>query len=98
MEKTYYDYEKVYSGDDNYYWGVNPSQMCLRIISLMPPDRRLKVLDIGCGEGKDAVFLARCGYDVSAFDITHSGVEKTKRLAEKAQVHVRHPTFIFVLC
>ena len=83
-----YDYEKVYSATDKYYWGVKPSEMCLKIVSFMPPDKPLKVLDIGCGEGKDSVFLARCGYDVSAFDISNAGVEKTKRLADKANVNI----------
>ncbi|MCL2079762.1 MAG: methyltransferase domain-containing protein [Oscillospiraceae bacterium] len=83
-----YDYENVYGSINEYYWGVNPSQMCLEVVKLMPPDRHIKVIDIGCGEGKDAVFLARCGYDVSAFDLSSSGVEKVKRLAEKAKVSV----------
>ena len=81
-------YENAYSSASEYYWGVNPSRMCLKVISLMPPDKRIKVLDIGCGEGKDAVFFARCGYDVSAFDISDTGIEKTKRLAQSAGVHV----------
>ncbi|GGG26918.1 hypothetical protein GCM10010916_49150 [Paenibacillus abyssi] len=54
----------------------------------MPPTKHLKLLDIGCGEGKDAVFFARNGYDVTAFDISDAGVEKTKRLADKIGVHV----------
>ena len=83
-----YNYENVYSNSDDYYWGVTPSQMCLKILSLMPPNQPLKVLDICCGEGKDAIFFARCGYNVSAFDLTDSGVEKTKRLADKANVNV----------
>ncbi len=45
-------------------------------------------MDIGCGEGKDAVFFARNGYDVTAFDVSDAGIEKTKRLAEKTGVHV----------
>jgi len=49
----------------------------------------MKLLDIGCGEGKDAVFLARCGYNVSAFDISEAGLEKAKQLADKANVNVR---------
>jgi tellurite methyltransferase len=91
-EKLYY--EKAYGNTDEYYWGVNPSQMCLKIISLMPPqrssvqDKHIKILDIGCGEGKDAVFFARCGYDVSAFDISDAGIEKTKRLADIAKVNI----------
>ena len=83
-----HDYENVYGNTDEYYWGVSPSHMCLEAIKLMPPDRHIKVIDIGCGEGKDAVFLARCGYDVSAFDLSSSGIEKVKLLAEKANVSV----------
>jgi len=85
-ETSYYE---NYYKQDEYYWGVQPSNMCLKVLELLPPVRPLKILDIGCGEGKDAVFLARCGYDVSAFDISEAGIEKTKRLAEKARVHVR---------
>lgn len=78
------DYRK-----DGYFWGIEPNSTCLKTIELMPPSRPLKLLDIGCGEGKDAVFFARCGYEVSAFDISEAGIEKTKRLAEKARVNVR---------
>jgi len=88
-------YEEDYRKEE-YFWGVKPSIMCLKILELMPPTSPVKILDIGCGEGKDAVFLARCGYDVSAFDISEAGIEKTKRLAEKARVHVR--TFRANLC
>jgi len=88
-------YENSYKKDE-YFWGVRPSVMCLKILELIPPDRPIKILDIGCGEGKDAVFLARCGYNVSAFDISEAGLDKTKRLAEKAHVHVR--TFRANLC
>ena len=81
-------YESYYQKEE-YFWGVEPSTMCLKVLELIPPVRPIKVLDIGCGEGKDAVFLARCGYDVSAFDISEAGLEKTKRLADRAHVHVR---------
>jgi len=54
----------------------------------MPPTKHLKVLDVGCGEGKDAVFFARNGYDVTAFDVSDAGIEKTRKLAEQAGVRV----------
>ncbi|WP_286119110.1 class I SAM-dependent methyltransferase [Thermoactinomyces sp. DSM 45891] len=47
-----------------------------------------KLLDIGCGEGRNAVFFARNGYDVTAFDISDAGIEKTKRLADHVGVEV----------
>jgi tellurite methyltransferase len=80
-------YNKVYDSED-YYWGVEPSTMCYDVLRYLPPTRPLKLLDIGCGEGKDAVFFARCGYIVSAFDLSEAGIEKTRSLAEKARVTV----------
>jgi tellurite methyltransferase len=85
-DKSFYEdnYRKA-----EYFWGVEPNTACLKVVELMPPTKPLKLLDIGCGEGKDAVFFARCGYEVSAFDISEAGLEKTKRLADQARVHVR---------
>jgi tellurite methyltransferase len=81
-------YEDRYRKAD-YFWGIQPGPLCLKVLEALPPTRPLKLLDIGCGEGKDAVFFARCGYDVTAFDISNAGLEKTKRLAERARVPVR---------
>ena len=80
-------YEELYKQDE-YYWGFKPSATCLKVLTAMPPTRRLKLLDIGCGEGRNAVFFARNGYEVTAFDLAQSGVDKTKRLAERVGVHV----------
>jgi len=83
----YLDFNAAYSKNE-YVGGIAPSSECLKTISLLPPDKHLKVLDICCAEGKNAVFFARCGYEVDAFDLSEAGVEKTKRLANKARVHV----------
>ena len=81
-------YEDDYRREE-YFWGIRPSGMCLKVLELLPPVHPVKILDIGCGEGKDAVFFARCGYDVTAFDVSEAGLEKTKRLADSARVTVR---------
>jgi tellurite methyltransferase len=81
-------YEEAYKKDE-YFWGIEPSRMCLKVLEIMPPVRPLKLLDIGCGEGKDAVFFARCGYEVSAFDISGAGLDKLKRLADSSRVRVK---------
>lgn len=73
---------------DAYYWGLAPSSMCYEVMKLLPPTRPLRLLDIGCGEGKDAVFFARNGYDVTAFDIAESGLAKARRLADACGVQV----------
>lgn len=80
-------YQQRYD-QDGYYWGVAPSSMCYEVMRLKPPSRPLRVLDIGCGEGKDAVFFARNGYEVTAFDIAESGIDKARRLADACGVNV----------
>ena len=81
------NYEKWYEGDE-YYWGLKPGDFLSDLIKLVPPAGNTKVLDIGCGEGKDAVFMAEKGYDVTAFDLTENGIRKTLALAHKRGVKV----------
>ena len=81
------EYEQRYQGE-NYYWGINPNRLCYEIMQRRPPIQPYRVLDIGCGEGKDAVFLARNGYMVEAFDIAETGLAKARSLADHHQTHV----------
>lgn len=81
------DYDNRYN-TDGYYWGLMPNRICYDIMKILPPIKPYRVLDIGCGEGKDAVFFAKCGYAVTAFDISESGIEKAKKLAEHNRVEV----------
>lgn len=80
-------YDDRYKGED-YYWRLQPSASCLKVLEFLPPVRPLKLLDIGCGEGQNAVFFARNGYEVTAFDLSGQGLEKARRLAEKAGVNL----------
>lgn len=81
-------YEKCYKGDE-YYWGLEPAEFLNSLVEAIGRDpTTLSVLDIGCGEGKDAVFLAQKGCAVTAFDITESGIRKTRRLANEREVEI----------
>lgn len=73
---------------DGYYWGIEPNDLAFDVLKLKYPTRPLRLLEIGCGEGRDAVFFAKNGFIVTAFDATESGIEKAKRLAEIHQVEV----------
>jgi tellurite methyltransferase len=80
-------YEEKYKGTTN-YWGLRPSPLCLKVLWAMPFEKRIKLLDIGCGEGRNAVFFAKNGYEVTAFDLAAAGVEKTRRNAKQAGVQI----------
>lgn len=81
-------YDEKYDRKE-YYWGKKPSLLCYEIMKLMPPDKPLKLLDIGCGEGRNAIFFARNGYDVTAFDLSLKGVKKTKCFADEVGVPIK---------
>jgi cyclopropane fatty-acyl-phospholipid synthase-like methyltransferase len=62
-------YDDVYSKHDDYF-GSEPNSLLLDYYHLL--DKRMPVLDIGAGQGRHAVFLARNGFSVDA--IERSGV------------------------
>lgn len=47
-----------------------------------------EVLDVGCGEGRNSVWLARRGCKVTGIDISPLALEKARRLAEEHGVKV----------
>jgi len=82
-------YDQKYASQE-YYWGKKPSAICDRIIEIIRPssDFRPKLLDLGCGEGRNAVYFAKHGFKVVGLDASLPGLEKTRRYAEEAGVHV----------
>lgn len=44
--------------------------------------KRGKVLDLGCGQGRNAIALARLGYTVSGIDISKVGIEQMNRAGQ----------------
>lgn len=73
-------YEKYYE-QSGFFLGTRPDPLCLKIIELYPPERPTSVLLFGSGEGKDAVFLARNGYNVHAVELSDIGRHKAIQLA-----------------
>ncbi|MBA3268338.1 MAG: class I SAM-dependent methyltransferase [Acidimicrobiia bacterium] len=47
-----------------------------------------RALDVGCGEGRNAVWLASKGWTVTAVDFSDVGLAKARRLAEAQAVEV----------
>ena len=84
MNKPFW--EESYKDDDATTFGKEPNPTIKERWTLFTKNGT--VLDVGCGEGKNAIFLAKKGFVVDAFDISESGIEKLKRLALKNHVKV----------
>ncbi|OLE47569.1 MAG: hypothetical protein AUG01_09740 [Candidatus Rokubacteria bacterium 13_1_20CM_2_69_58] len=72
---------------NEYIWGLAPSQFAREVRALLPPGAR--VLELGCGEGRDSVYFASCGCDVTGVDVSAAGLHKAERLARAHGVKVR---------
>ncbi len=68
-----------------YAYGTEPNNFLVSAADRIPPGR---VLSLGDGEGRNSVFLARLGYDVTAVDVSDVGLEKARRLAADANVSI----------
>jgi len=90
MNKGSRFYDERYA-EKEFYWGKKPSAMCDRIIEVVQPSPQFypKLLDLGSGEGRNAIYFAKNGFDVTCVDISLPGLEKTKRYAEEVAVGVK---------
>ena len=90
-EKYYRAYEqrysRVYSSGARYWNEHRPSRALERFLSARNPvgDR---VLEMGCGEGFEARFLAERGFIVTAVDISPTVVEKCRRELEGEDLNI----------
>jgi ubiquinone/menaquinone biosynthesis C-methylase UbiE len=70
--------------DDGYrackcFWGTQPSSLIVEQFAECVDLSGRSVLDAGCGEGKNAIFLARKGASVVAIDVSSAAIANAKR-------------------
>ncbi|WP_205718493.1 class I SAM-dependent methyltransferase [Actinomadura sp. WMMA1423] len=69
--------------ENHHIWSGEPNAVLVQEIAGLEPGT---ALDLGCGEGADAVWLARRGWRVTAADISGVALERAARHAEEAGV------------
>lgn len=69
----------------NYIFGKRPIKFLVDNVHLLPKG---KALDLAMGEGRNGVFLAIQGYDVTGLDISEKGLQKAHQLAEANNVKI----------
>jgi SAM-dependent methyltransferase len=75
-----------YSGDQLAY-GEAPNDFLLEMAGRLPKSGL--ALDIGAGEGRNALYLASRGFDVQAIDQSEVGIQKAQRLAQERGLALR---------
>jgi len=75
-----------YSSDE-FAYGEEPNEYFKEQLSKLKPGRILLPAD---GEGRNAVFAARQGWEVESFDISSEGKRKADLLAEKYELSINY--------
>ncbi len=75
MHRT--DWDRRYTGSE-LLWSAEPNRFLVAETAELPPGR---VLDLACGEGRNGVWLAERGFELTGVDFSAVGIEKARRLA-----------------
>ena len=78
-------WDRRYSGAE-LVWKADPNRFVVAELRDVRPGR---ALDVACGEGRNAVWLAEQGWKVTAVDFSSVAIEKGRALAQIRHVAVR---------
>lgn len=79
------DWEARYA-EPGYAFGTKPNDFLREQVNALPPG---PILCLAEGEGRNAVWLAQRGYDVTAVDLSTRGLQKAQRLASDRRVKIK---------
>jgi len=60
------------------FWGDTPGSLVVKLDGIVKNYNGLKVLDLGCGEAKNSIYLAKKGCIIDAFDISEYAISNAK--------------------
>ena len=72
------EWDARYSEHDGARWSGRPNGRLLAEVATVKPGL---ALDVGCGEGADAIWLARSGWTVTAIDISEVALTRAREAA-----------------
>jgi SAM-dependent methyltransferase len=78
------EWDEWYAGSQR-VWSGRPNGALVAEVDGLRPGR---ALDVGCGEGADAVWLAAQGWDVTALDVSAVALDRARSAAGQAGVTV----------
>jgi 2-polyprenyl-3-methyl-5-hydroxy-6-metoxy-1,4-benzoquinol methylase len=78
-------WDRVYS-DPVPIFNTAPNAFMTEVVKGLKPGR---ALEVGMGQGRNAIYLAKFGWDVTGFDISERGMEIARKSAEAAGVKVK---------
>ena len=79
------NWEEIFSAKGTFFNDVH-SDLKLFVESL---NKKIKILDLGCGSGRHTVFFASEGFDVTGIDSAKKGIEITQEIIDEKNLRVK---------
>jgi len=70
----------------SFYWGLKPD---LELENVLNYAKKGVALDIGAGEGRNSIFLAKNGFEVEAIDKVAEGLKKCSKLSAEKNLPIK---------
>ncbi len=86
QEKPFW--EQLYADMEVSAFSKGPTMDVNEFYNVFP--QNAQVLDVGCGEGRNSIFMAKLGNKVDAFDISENGIEKAKKISKQMGVKINY--------
>jgi SAM-dependent methyltransferase len=75
------EWDAKYRERDGAMWSGRPNGRLVAEVAALTPGR---ALDVGCGEGGDAIWLAQRGWTVTAIDISEVAICRARKASQRA--------------
>jgi tellurite methyltransferase len=88
VSKDFFDsvYKKANRLEDKYIWGSKADKVVVKSIKYI---KGKEVLDLGTGEGKNAIYLTRKGFSVLGVDYSLVGLSRMRKRLKELDIKVK---------
>ena len=95
MERKYYEayedrYKKIHQEKGLPWAGDRPSVLLKTLLEKYGADENSSILEVGCGEGQNALYLISEGFNIEASDISNEAIVWCKNWAREREIDEKH--------
>ncbi len=83
--KKFLDYwQNMYSKEN--IFGTGPTKLAKLAMEIIPKNYSSKILEIGCGQGRDAIFFSQNNVRIDAFDISQNAINFINKIKNEKKL------------
>jgi ubiquinone/menaquinone biosynthesis C-methylase UbiE len=73
---------------EEWYSQYEPDEIVINFASLLTKEKKMRVLDLGCGAGRHQVYMAKQGFEAHGIDFSETGLSLTRERLREQKLEV----------